>query len=373
MFFNRFAVQLVLLCVLLCSVGIHAQNVEKQAPGIGGLFSGARNMVKNMFGGGGAGTVAAAPAGVAAAAVALSAADVRTRLDRVTQLVASGDVNTAIDDLLYIHERNTNDAETQALLGALLLAVQQFDLAEDFLFSACELSQWTDPAIISNLAIALREKGDLDMGLKILSKGLESASQADTTGILSVSIGDMQLASNNYSAAADWYLLACFKQPNNIDMWVKASTVSFPVSGRDAKFAENVLLRALDFNKDDADILYHLGLNMHLSDRLLEAIVFYRESYRLRPEKTATLSALATALHATGELAEALPLYQAAVAADDTNVVLLSNFALLLNGLQQPQEGIKYSGRALELDPSSADAVRAHSECLAAMPVSGEL
>lgn len=325
--------------------------------------------MKNLFGGPKLDSAASTRVVTSGSSTALTEIQLNERLGMARKLVGSGDVSGAIDELLYVHERNSENIETNGLLGSLLLAVQQYDLAEDFLFAACELSKWTEPSLVSNLAIALKEKGDLSMSMKILTKGLETAGSQDKTGLLSVSIGDVQYAAQNYSSAADWYLVAAMKQPTNVELWVSASTVKFPAHGRDAKFGENVLLRALELNPDNAEIVYNLGLLMHLNDRLEESIVFYRESLRLADDNVAAVSALATALHATGQLNDALPLYQSALAKDSDNVVLLSNFALLLSSLRQPAEGLKFSKRAIELDPTSNDAVRAHAECLASSQV----
>ena len=322
-------------------------------------------MVKNMFSGDGHGTnreTASAPV-----KTLLTDTEVEIRLNRASQFVADGNLSSAVDELLVVIEHNSDNVESQAMLGSLLLAVEQFDAAENLLVSACELSKWSKPEVIANLAIVFREKGEYSMGVKVLTKGLDTAGVLDSNGIISIGIADLQMLAQNYSSAAEWYLLACFKQPHNINLWIEASTLNFPIKYRDLKFAENVLLQGLDFNPGHGELLYNLGLTLHLKDRLDDAIVLYYEALKFNDQSALTLSALATALHSVGNFDAALSLYKKSLLIDSSNVVVLSNFALLLNAVGNASEGVEYSKKALSIDPTSSDALRAHAECLATL------
>ncbi len=280
------------------------------------------------------------------------------------RFIESGLITEAVDVLLTLQQKDPDNAECNSLLGSLLLALNQYDTAEKFLFTACTLSNWTDPIAVANLGISLKEKRDFELGMKVLSKGLQSAGTADTTGVISNAIGDLHFSFQNYSQAADWYLMTAFKRPNDVELWIKASTISFPSQGRDLKFAENVLLRALEAIPNNAAILYNIGLVLFFSERLEESVAFYEESLRIDGTSFDAKAALATSLHSLERFHDALPWYENALQQESANVVLLSNYALLLKALGMDAQAIEAAKKAAALDPSS-------SEAQLAMDVSG--
>jgi hypothetical protein len=58
--------------------------------------------------------------------------------------------------------------------------------------------------------------------------------------MLSFTIGSIFQSQKAFPAAADWFLSAAMKQPSNIDLWIKASTLQFSDDGLDLNFAQNV-------------------------------------------------------------------------------------------------------------------------------------
>lgn len=279
-------------------------------------------------------------------------------------LLLDGKVEEAVDHLLPIFKTRPDHTEANALVGAILLSVHRFELAEQFLFSAVNSSQWTNAGAVANLAQVFMQTDAVPLAVRTLRKGLDAVSGNDETGAISLCFGDVTYFVGNYSEAADWYLLAALKRPTNIDIWVKASTVRYPVQGRNLKLAENVLVQALAVNRESSELLFNLGLAMHGSGRLNEAVTFYQEALRTNPANAEISSALATALHANGQYAQALTQYTASEAAQpSTNPVFLANYALLLNNLGRKQEGRTMAMRALNIDPENVDAIRAMREC----------
>ena len=85
--------------------------------------------------------------------------------------------------------------------------------------------------------------------------------------------------------------------------------MAFPVEGRDYTFAENVLLRGLQFfgntsSPESTELLFQLGLLMHLTDRVANAVPLYEAVLRAQPAAYAAVSAMATAVHSLGEFGQ---------------------------------------------------------------------
>lgn len=287
-------------------------------------------------------------------------------IERSKGLILDGNVELSVDNLLPIFKARPDHTEANALVGAILLSVHRFELAEQFLFSAVNTSHWTNSRAVANLAQVFMQTDAVPLAVRTLRRGLDAVHNDDSTGALSLSFGDVAFSVGNYSQASEWYLAAALKRIDNIDIWIKASTIRYPAQGRNLKVAENVLVQALALNRENAEIVFNMGLAMHGSGRLAEAITFYQEALRMGHTDPELVSTLATALHANGRYAEALQQYVASEAlAPSSNVVFLANYAMLLNTLGNKQDAIKTATRALALDSSSADALRAMRECTA--------
>jgi len=297
---------------------------------------------------------------------AMSDEAISNLVEESRSLLLEGKVESSVDKLMPIFATRPDHVEANALVGAILLSVHRFELAEKFLFSAVNTSNWSNSGAVANLAQVFMQTDAVPLAVRTLRKGLEAVNNNDESGALSLCFGDVTYSVGNYSEAADWYLLAALKRPSNIDVWVKASTVRYPVQGRNLKLAENVLVQALAVNRESSELLFNLGLAMHGSGRLSEAITFYQEAQRTNPANSEIPAALATALHANGQYSQALAQYAAAEAAEpSTNPVFLANYALLLNNLGRKQDGRALAIRALTLDANNADAIRAMRECTA--------
>lgn len=274
-----------------------------------------------------------------------------------------GKIEQSVDNLLPVFKTRPDHTESNALVGAVLLSVQKFDVAEQFLYSAVNTSQWQHVGAVANLAQVFMHTDAIPLAIKTLRRGMEAINNDDSTGTLTLCFGDLAYAVGNYSEAAEWYLLAALRRPNSVDIWIKASTVRFPLPGRNYKLAENVLMQALDLNRDSTEVLFNLGLAMHGTGRLVEAITFYQEALRMGSTNPEIAPTLATALHSMERFPEALEYYQRAEATQSDNAVFLANYAMLLNALGRKADGKALAVRALGVDANNADAIRAYREC----------
>ena len=209
--------------------------------------------------------------------------------------LSSGSLKPALDALLGALETDPNNIEANSLAGATLMALNEYTSAEALLYSAVKLSAWSDYLSMANLAECLRINGDLEMAEKVAFKALKSpAADRDPSGILAYTLGNLFLSKHKYAEAADWLLSSAVKQSNNVDLWIKASTLMFPPENRDFKFAANVLSEANSRNPSNSQILVYLGIALSETGRLADGVALVEESYRLDNTNTLASSLLKT-------------------------------------------------------------------------------
>lgn len=277
------------------------------------------------------------------------------------QAVSEGNISQSINTLLSALELDSTHHESNSMLGALLLSMQKFEVAEEFLFSAAASSNWTDVTSVSNLAISMRHRGAIEESLTVLKRGLAAVNNQDATGTLNIAVGELMLAVGNYTKAADWFLSAALLKQTDVSLWIRASTVRFPAAGFDYVFAQNVLTTAIKAVPQNSDLYYHLGLAAHLAGRLSEALLLYEVSMEFNPNNFDAVSSIATIYHAQDKLVESIPFYNRALELQPENVVLNSNVAILLKAQGQQEQAVFFANRAIQFDRNSADAIKAYN------------
>jgi tetratricopeptide (TPR) repeat protein len=283
-------------------------------------------------------------------------------------LIGKGDYNSAVNKFITLLDSNPFDIAINVAVGLLFLnPLQRSDLAENFLYTAVRLSNWTDINAISNLATCLRLNNDTELGEKVALKGLDNLKGKDESGTISNALGFIKADMKDYVTASDWFLASALLQPQNIAYWLRASTMLFPPEGRDLKFAENVLLQGIESNPNNAQLLYQLGVVTHTTNDIENAIPLYEAALTIDPSLEKVKSTLATAYHAIRRFEDAELLYQQAIIHEPSNVILLANYALLLCvELTRVDDGLRFVSNAKEIDPYHSDVVRAETECLLA-------
>ena len=274
------------------------------------------------------------------------------------QQIETGQIDAAIDILIEVLGQYPSHVEANAIIGACLMADSSPDLAEGFLYTAVRLSNWTDIISVGNLVECLRLNDDSDLAIQVAMRGLSSFENSiDPSGMIGYILGNIYAAKLDFRNASDWYLASALQQKSNIEAWLKASTVLFP--SVDFQFAENVLIEGIRYNPGSDRLLFEMGLVLHQTTRVLEAIPFYLEAVRINPELQDALPTLATALHAVGRFDEALEAYRKADTLNRNNVVMLANYAILLKSMGHAQQSAELIARAKVLDPQNADVLKA--------------
>jgi tetratricopeptide (TPR) repeat protein len=192
---------------------------------------------------------------------------------------------------------------------------------------------------------------------KVLTKGLTANNNSDPSGVITNAFGDLYFEKKNYSLAADLYLESAMRKPYDIDRWVKASTILFPVEVRDLVFAENVLLEGIKNNPNSSVLMHNIGLVMHFTDRVDKAIRFYEEAIRLDSNDTSEskningLLNYAKILISSGSIQESLDILLYIVNHSPDNQECNSLLGAVLLGVNQTSlaEGYLYSASKLSV------------------------
>ena len=260
-------------------------------------------------------------------------------------------------------ELNPDSVEANSLIGSCYLLLNKPDLAEGFLYAAVMLSEWKDAVSIANLAESLRLNNDPNLAVQVAMKGYENLGQKDDSGLIQYVLGASYRDQKKYSLSSDWFLSSALRQPKNIDAWVLASTMHFPDSDRDYKLAENVLLQGMHENEGNVDLVFQMGLVMHHSNNLEQALKCYDFVLSQNAEHKDALSMSATALHTIGgRSVDAFHRYNSAIKHNPDNAILLSNFGLLLHSSFRDQVNsndiVALAEKALAIDSSIPEAIK---------------
>eukprot|EP00981_Chlorochromonas_danica_P005299 scaffold1058_cov155-Ochromonas_danica.AAC.44 len=274
-----------------------------------------------------------------------------------TKALEDGQIEVALDHLLPILNQNASHQLANAWVGAILLGLNQTDVAESLLHSAVSLSNFKDYRSVANLGIALRQRGELGLALRVLLKGLEVAESAeDPIATLSRGIADVYVDLKNFTEASDWFLNAALHRPSEVENFVLAARVG------DSVFAENVLLRGLQFHPNSSLLYYQLGLVMINKDRIKEAVTLLEQAVRLDEKNGEAVMAAATALHAVGEFESALQYYVLALKLEPDNIILLANLSRLMQSLGRREEALQSLQRAASLSADHPEVAKAARE-----------
>jgi len=298
----------------------------------------------------------------------LSDDDVKKLVEQAATMIQSGQIEQAVDNLLPVIETKPGHLLANSYMGAILLGLEQYNSSETFLVNAVIGSNWTDLSAVMNFAKLQQYRGDWELAARSLLQGLNATSalpiEKSTKARMSASLGDCFFGNGSYAQAAEWYLSAATMAPEETAYWVQASTVRFPPAGQNYSLAEMILLQAVTAKSDEPDLLFHLGLVFFATERTSEALIFFEQSLRLRPEHVETLGAAATAYHSLRKAEPALQLYRRAIAAsvNQPNAALLANFAMLLNLSGQKDEALQIAKEGQKIQADHPEVIRALQE-----------
>ena len=247
----------------------------------------------------------------------LDQAEVDLLLNGAKDKLRVGLLEESIPVLIEVLEQDTDHFEANRLLGSVLLSLQRYKMAESLLYTAVKVSNWSDLNSIGNLAECLRLSNELDLALKVASRGinieLKNEYERGEHGFLRFVLGSIYFNKAEYTMSAEWYLSSALMQVGYIEAWIRASTLRFPSEHINKLTAINVLTVAVRQNPQNVMLLHKLGEALLLNDMAADAVVILQSALAQDPDGQIadSRSYLANALIILGRVEEANSLYQA--------------------------------------------------------------
>lgn len=283
--------------------------------------------------------------------------EIKSLLDRAMGSIENGEYESSLNLLIEILSIDPFHQKANSVAGALLLSLQQFDSAEQLLYNAVRVSNWTDTNAIVNLANSLLYKGDPQLALKTLVKGYNTANITDSA-MFNLVLADVYFNLSDFTKASEWYFSAAALLKTDERVWLQASTLFFPPASQNFKVAESVLVQAVQENRQNPKLLYYLGFVMYSTNRFSEAITFFKESIRLDKDYIDAVAGIAAAYHSSGDLKSAFEYYNSATSMKSDDPVVLANFAILLNEMGRKEDSIKVATLAYKANSTDKNVLK---------------
>ena len=303
----------------------------------------------------------------------LSEEEMESLMKQSADLIIEGKQKDSIPSLLSVLESDPDNAEANLVLGTLFLELGRPDQAESFLYKAVKETGWENAIAIVNLMSTLKQNGDPSLAVEVGQSALNAGKLSTKyQSLVSEVIGNTFLSMKDYAKASEWLFFGCMVSPDetDIELWLQAATLTFPVEARDPKVAESVLLEAMKFKEKDPELVYFLAIATEMNGNVNEAITLYTQAIELDRELNAhtkipdVWASLGTAFHSVEKLTEADDCYQRGYAINPNNGKMLINWALLSASTGQQEKCKQAAREALRiLGDGDLDAQKALAGC----------
>ena len=301
-------------------------------------------------------------------------------------LLAQGQVAAALDQLRVARQLDPTAAATILALGHAWLAAGEAGKAADAFRDSVSAGAVLSPEDSRTYAGALAAAGKPDQALAVLESALEPpaagqpAVPAKETATLEDAVGTLLAQRGNFEQAAQHFTAALAADPSLAGAAAHLGSALLATHQAEAAIAE--LRRAVALAPNEAPYQIELGRALTASGHDAEAVSVLRQAVALadRSGSAAKLPAastsrhesatagpdqaqqnaeqaryaLALALQASGQPAEAVPLFAAYVAAQPHDASGLTNYALALVQTGDAKDALPLYQQALKLGPDNA-------------------
>lgn len=272
----------------------------------------------------------------------------------VTQLL-SGQTEKAIAELKeLINQDPENDKalyflalghyKNNELAEAAVNIDKTLQLNQDFLY----LKDAND--IYFDFALYHSDNKDIDNAIKYYEKCL-NLNPNDKDALKNV--GMCCLDNNQLEKAAGYFLLLTEQDPASTDAHIKLASTYEQLLMPDK--ARNIILKALEFNANDAKLLFKAGLLFSAREEYDLAAKYFYKSYQTMPDDAQTCYNLGLALYNENKKEESIPWYKHAIELNPQMYEAYLNLGLSYCSASRYNESLQMYQKALELRPDSVE------------------
>lgn len=269
-------------------------------------------------------------------------------MQRGLQLLQTGRLDEAAELYRQIIRLDPHHPEANNLLGIVLHRSGRSGEGVAFVSTAVE-HQPFNATYHANLAALSEAAGQLKEAVQSYERALQIRPDAPR---VQSDLGAVLFKQNRFEEAAAAQRQALAMAPG---LAVAQSRLSGAlIELRQLDEARAAAERSVQLDPRSADSHHALGRAWLARRQPLEAARSLREAARLRPD-SAICTDFARSLRILGKTQEAIAIYEAAIATDRENVILLKEFMDLLVEAQQSERGGQLLAKLAALEPESAD------------------
>jgi protein O-GlcNAc transferase len=230
------------------------------------------------------------------------------------------------------------------------------------LFSRCEAEarlqkRTLPPYALAGYARSLAANRQTELAVTKMKAALATDSQ---NAELHDELGSLYAQQKNWTHAQEEFAAATELNPN---LAVAHLHLGLAMRARDEKDGMSELMQATQLAPQDAMIALELGKALAADERDAQAIPVFQHALALEPSSIAASYQLALALQRSNSAQEAIVLLKKVVAAEPNNAEAMTNLGMALCQAQQAKDAVPVLERSIALAPES---VTAHQNLAAA-------
>ena len=264
---------------------------------------------------------------------------------------ASGNTPRAIELIRRAIELRPNVVDFHIDLGRILIVANDFAGATASLRRALELDPFSPPDTHFELARALAAMGQNDEALQHVEITLKTKPSADALALL----GGLLLATRRVQQAVDRLAEAVGLAPDRPDL---LSTYALALQHRgDLELSEKTFRKAIALHPEFAEIRNNLGYLLVLRRQLPEAVEQLQLAVKIRPGFPQAHYHLALAFTGLGQVDEALVSYRRALELEPRMADGWESLGRLLLDIRKYRDAVTAFSRAVSLRPTSQNCI----------------
>jgi tetratricopeptide (TPR) repeat protein/SAM-dependent methyltransferase len=281
------------------------------------------------------------------AALAVDSALPMVRLSHARLLLKRQKVDEALKVALAAYQSDTNDAETQMVLAAALVAANQGHQARPLLDGALQ-SRPNYAEALANRAVLKMQGGDSSGALEDAERAVSIKPHLTSLWGL---VGVLRHQFKNLPGAIEALEKAVEAEPDGVGYLINLG--EFRRQAGRLESAVALLQRAAALESGNAGVWTNLGASLQQLGRKDDAKAAYMKALAISPKQAEVASNLGAMAKDEGNLEEALHYFEQALRYQPTNAIMMANRLAVLNALARYERAEVIARQVTEADPAT--------------------